>query len=329
MPDPIDPQKNHQGEAATDVIQMTPFEHFIFPATARSELWRSVSGIIIVYFVWRLCLEFFNITEPFLWIALTDNEATKNFYPIKVLDSGPILEVSSGISFLGIWIGVWLVSRYLHAQRFETFFSPQGMERIWSFLKGTLFGLSFAILWLILILSVDREIRPGLAPLDLVAILVPIVLSVFIQAGGEELVFRGYLLRQCAALSKHWIVWAGVPSLLFGILHYSTQFAESYAYYRVAYTFLIGLIASALVWRGGTLWAAIGFHVAINVSSQTLLGSDWFTSTTHLWIYTGTKSVRFMEFGVVLNIILLIAVLSPLGRVFETHSNKIRSKAVP
>jgi len=52
----------------------------------------------------------------------------------------------------------------------------------------------------------------GLLPLTLAFLL--------IQVSAEELVFRGYLQSQLAALGLHRFVWIMIPSAIFGLLHY-------------------------------------------------------------------------------------------------------------
>ena len=52
----------------------------------------------------------------------------------------------------------------------------------------------------------------GLLPLTLAFLL--------IQVSAEELVFRGYLQSQLAALGLHRFIWIMIPSAIFGLLHY-------------------------------------------------------------------------------------------------------------
>jgi len=95
--------------------------------------------------------------------------------------------------------------------------------------------------------------------------LLPVALVVFVQVFAEELAFRGYLQSMLAARFASPLVWGGVPTVLFGLLHLGTalQFGANAWLYIMAPT-LLGGIAAHLTVRTGNLAAATGFHFANN-----------------------------------------------------------------
>lgn len=90
------------------------------------------------------------------------------------------------------------------------------------------------------------------------------VLMVAPSAMAEELLFRGYLLQQLAAHHLSMVVWAAIPSLVFGLIHYDPAlgFAEQWVY--LFSTAVFGAVCCYATWRTGSLGYAVGFHVANN-----------------------------------------------------------------
>ena len=104
----------------------------------------------------------------------------------------------------------------------------------------------------------------GLLPLSLVFLL--------IQVSAEELVFRGYLQSQLAALGLHRLVWIVIPSAIFGLLHYDPAVMGAAAPWIALSTTLFGVIAADLTARSGTLGPAIAFHFVWNFYAIVLCG---------------------------------------------------------
>ena len=99
-------------------------------------------------------------------------------------------------------------------------------------------------------------------------VLLPLALfGLLIQTSAEELVFRGYLQSQLAAQFRHPLVWIGVPSVLFGVLHYDPSLPFLNATIVVLWATLFGLAAADLTARAGTLGPAIALHMVNNFSA--------------------------------------------------------------
>ena len=88
---------------------------------------------------------------------------------------------------------------------------------------------------------------------------------VMVQISAEELVFRGYLQSQLAAQFRHPIFWIGIPSILFGLLHYSPEMAGDNAWMLVVWAGVFGVAAADLTARSGTLGPALALHFINNV----------------------------------------------------------------
>ena len=95
--------------------------------------------------------------------------------------------------------------------------------------------------------------------------LLPLSLGLLaLQCGAEELVFRGYMQSQLAARFRSPVIWIGLPSLLFAVLHYDTEVYGVMAGWVVAWSALFGLMAADLTARSGSLGPAFALHLLNN-----------------------------------------------------------------
>ena len=101
---------------------------------------------------------------------------------------------------------------------------------------------------------------------------------IFVQISAEELVFRGYLQSHFAALTHHPIIWIGVPSFLFGLIHYDPLTAPYSAWAYVVWATCLGFVCADLTARSGTLGPAFAVHFINNVGAMVILAAD-------TWLY--------------------------------------------
>lgn len=141
----------------------------------------------------------------------------------------------------------------------------------------------------------------------------PIALPLLlVQVSAEELIFRGYLMQELAArYSSRWI-WLGVPTAVFGLLHFDPGTHGSNALLVCAATALFGLIAADLTVRTGTLVPAILLHFTNNFFALFILSLDGTINGMSLFV-TGihasdTAQVRFYLLIDIAVLVLLYAV---------------------
>lgn len=96
--------------------------------------------------------------------------------------------------------------------------------------------------------------------------------AIMVQSGSEELIFRGYLQQQLAAVSDRPIVWMALPSLLFGYLHYGNAEGAYGGVLYVFWAFCLGMACADLTARTGNIGAAIGLHTVNNIFVFCLYG---------------------------------------------------------
>jgi membrane protease YdiL (CAAX protease family) len=86
-----------------------------------------------------------------------------------------------------------------------------------------------------------------------------LLVAFVVQAGVEEIVFRGWLLS--AVTRKFNLAWGvALSSLVFTLLHYGPD----KRWEPLLGTLLFAVFASALVVRSGNLWSAMGWHAGWN-----------------------------------------------------------------
>jgi membrane protease YdiL (CAAX protease family) len=108
------------------------------------------------------------------------------------------------------------------------------------------------------------------------------------------------------------LIWGALPAFLFGLAHYSsgTELGVSWEY--VVVTLMFGITAAGLVWRTGSLAAAMGLHTGMNVFSLSATGLEGIIEGTQLFLYdaSGAKTLFYADGAATL--LLLLFVLSPL-----------------
>ncbi len=112
---------------------------------------------------------------------------------------------------------------------------------------------------------------------------------VFLQIAAEEFVFRGYLQSHIAALSRHPVIWMGVPSVLFGLIHLDPTAPAYPAWAYVVWATILGVICADLTARAGTLGPALAVHFINNLSAMLFVaGDEWlFGASLYIWASNG------------------------------------------
>lgn len=134
-----------------------------------------------------------------------------------------------------------------------------------------------AIAWTLGLVTLSwRETAYGASAPERLLIAGVVLLLLPLQAGAEELVFRGYLLQEAARRSRSFLAWGAAPSLLFGLAHLGgppLSSVEQLAVFVGAAMF--GLFAALLTARSGDLSLAIGAHVGNNALALVIVETPY------------------------------------------------------
>ncbi len=193
--------------------------------------------------------------------------------PVDALLSGAWLTALLVSSFSGIFIFLWLWTRFYEKRSF----SSLGLEKtgaITRYIRGFVVGVGMfggAIGLLALLGFVELETgdpaMQGMAALGGVAI---VLIGWIVQGAGEEVLTRGWMLPVLAARYKPW-VGILVSSLFFAFLHGLNPNLSIIAMLNLA---LFGFFAAFYALREGSLWGICALHSAWNWVQGNILGFE-------------------------------------------------------
>lgn len=246
---------------------MTAFEQYLEPARRRPEFWRFLAGLALIAVVYFASLIALIALVAALAAAGGGADAATALARADTPRSALLLLAS----FAGLAIAPLLAARALHGRGPGTLVGPRArFRRDFRVAFVTVLAVFAPVVVLVIAFG---GVSPNL-PLATWLLLLPLGLAgLALQTFAEELVFRGYILQQLAARFRSPLVWAILPSLAFGAVHYDPELPRASALIVIGSAALFGLIATDLTARRGNLGAAWGFHLANNVVAVLVLAT--------------------------------------------------------
>lgn len=253
-----------------------PHEAYVFPARYRSHPGRLILGILLAEVLFTLGLDLFDR----LMMRISPEFADAVYYGDS--PTGLLLQLASyGILALALVV----VVNKLHLRHTASLFGPGAQRRLLprAFIGAMTFYLVLQLAppWADLMAAQSHRNLAGwlgLLPFALLALL--------IQTGAEEMFYRGYIQQQIAARFPDPRIWMVVPNLLFAWVHWESggQWVANWQY--VIWAFAFGLACSDLTARSGSLYPAIGLHLANNAYAFLFFADlDGFDSGLALFLY--------------------------------------------
>lgn len=290
----------------------SPFEQWLEPARPRAKVWRLAIGVVIAVAIWIG----WSFAVTFGYAVVTASSGAPSARgAIDDLVSGatPAALFTLLFSFVGLWLGVWAAVRLMHGQNIWTVVSPEKAIRWRDFGIGLAVVAGYLVLSLLsgLVAGLPMAERSDLTLMQWAAAAAPVCVLVFIQASGEELLFRGYAMQQLAARFRNPLIWGLLPSLVFGLIHYTNGTHPDYSAYYVLATSLFALIMTVSVWRTGSLSMAMGLHTGNNVGNLLFIGPDNVMTGAQLWHVTVDDIMLAAPYDLLLLTLLLAFMLSP------------------
>ncbi|WP_068312902.1 CPBP family intramembrane glutamic endopeptidase [Aliiruegeria sabulilitoris] len=245
-------------------MRYEPHRYFVAPAKGTAELWRTGAGAVLVFVagmaLYQLSFALIsNLIGPETTQLLVDNttfDKDSAFATIYILAT---------FGFFGI--GLAMVTSSIHHRSPATLFGPAAAV-VSDAIRVTLsVGALYIVLSILLPKDIELVRNAELARRSWIAILPISLTAILIQAGTEELIFRGYLQQQLAARFPKMPLWIIVPSALFGLAHLSPETAGPNAPYFALWATFFAFAAADLTARTGSIGAAIGFHMANNIAA--------------------------------------------------------------
>ncbi|WP_191089862.1 CPBP family intramembrane glutamic endopeptidase [Nesterenkonia ebinurensis] len=174
---------------------------------------------------------------------------------------------------------VLVINRYLD-RRPVSALGLHAEKRAWrDFLYGALTWLIPAGLGLTVALMFGWvEIRIDSSIAELIGVILLLILLVFVyEAFPEELIFRGYIYRNLTAAVAPWVA-VVIQALLFsafGTALWVISNGWGVFLERSVLFFGMAVVVGCVRLISGSLWAAIGFHLAFQVMMQLFLSSQY------------------------------------------------------
>ncbi|MEM0948270.1 MAG: CPBP family intramembrane glutamic endopeptidase [Pseudomonadota bacterium] len=240
------------------------FIRYIAPAQERPQLWRLATGLAVCTAIYGLVA--FAVFGAFALSA--DQGWTEEFLAAET----PRALMAHLSVFLGMALGPMAAVLLLHRRRPGTLFGRAPIV-LRDFTSAAAVTAAFVVAT-IAVSVVFLTAVPN-RPVEVWLVTLPAaLLLVALQTGAEELLFRGYIQQQLAARFRSPLIWAVIPSLAFGALHFDPVNAGANAWLVAGGAVVFGLAAADLTARTGSLGAAWGFHFANNVVALLFFATD-------------------------------------------------------
>ena len=252
-------------------------ENLVNPARQKSGIFRLLLGLVIltlIYLVLLTALLFaLKLAMGGVWVG--------NLRPGVVTSPGQTLTLLGSFSTMAIAVGA--VVLILHHRSPTTLLG--GLRPAFDQFRQSIRGLFPYLVIVILLVFSSQDMQPHLAIGTWLKLLPITLVLLMVQVGAEELVFRGYLQSQLAALNAPTFVWILLPSIAFGLLHYDPATTGDLAPWIVLWAIFFGVAAADLTARYGTLGPAIAMHFVNNFAAITLMGVKDNLGGLNLYVY--------------------------------------------
>ena len=183
-------------------------------------------------------------------------------------------------SFVGAFVGAWLVQHFVHARTLTSLLTAARRIR-WSRLvwaAALTLGVYGLLAWGLSLFGIG-EYRVNPERSRMLPFLLATLLFIPVQASAEEVIFRGYLNQALARVIPSALVVFAITSVAFGALHLANPeiaAAKADGTFWVAFAgyCLFGFVLCLVVWFDNGLEAACGIHIANNIFAATFINYD-------------------------------------------------------
>jgi membrane protease YdiL (CAAX protease family) len=223
---------------------------------------RWLGGTVIVLFLWLIVGGI--VTAPFLLLAgaVVENGSLTAADPFW-------LYIALSVGFPFIWLGLWLVVRFIHRRDFRTLITPA--PRI----SGSRLAQGFAV-WLVLLALAQlaefaifpARVQWTFDPARWLFFLPFVLVLTPIQTSAEELLFRGYLLQGTGRLTHSVSILCILNGVLFSLPHMLNPEVVANpgsALLLFANYSLTGAVLALFTLRDNRLELALGAHASNNL----------------------------------------------------------------
>ncbi len=299
--------------------------YFIQPPHTKNEWWRYIMsifilGVIVLVFgsIPIIAISSYKVAkgEP------VDLNEFSNTYDFKALG----IESSIGLilmlfPFVLGFIGLLITNKLIHNKEIGYVFSAFGKIRWKRFFTAILIGLIlFSIAEVIIYLLNPSNYILTFDATTFFPILLITVLIIPLQAGFEEMFFRGYLMQGVGNLFNSRLLALLITSVGFGLLHLSNPEIDKYGVGNTLPFYIVfGILAGIIVIMDNGLELAWGLHTINNIYSSLVVS---FESSV---IDTGSifryKEFRPMQMNIAFIIVSILFIII-ISRIYQWENWK-------
>ena len=275
-----------------------------FFALARNKnqwYWYILAVVIILFFAFIFSLPVLSLAEANGVKDTSKNLTAKDLGLSDALFLGIEMLPSIGLTF-GVIAAAWL----LHKRPWKSLITAYPHIRWERFLFGNL-------LWLGLLIGgelITYALNPDnylfqFEATQVVALLIISILTIPLQAAGEELFFRGYLMQGIGWGTKSPLITLIITSVGFGLIHWGNPEMERYGQNFIVTYIIMGLFFGIIALMDDGLELVIGVHTINNIYNAVLVsfpGSALELPTVFrikeydAWLNFGISIIIFMFF---------------------------------
>ena len=180
------------------------------------------------------------------------------------------------LTFVITFIAIPTIVRFVRKRPWWSVAMPALRFRAWDFFTGMWVAFAVAVL-IALLFHATRTMPIFRNPeFDLTALLVLAVVGfvgILIQAGAEELLFRGYFTQFARRFTSNPILFLGIPALLFAAPHVSNIASLGGGPLVMVPSPISGLLYGWAAYRSGSLWMSVALHLVNNYTGLVMVGT--------------------------------------------------------
>ncbi|MFE0017215.1 CPBP family intramembrane glutamic endopeptidase [Mesorhizobium sp. NPDC059054] len=301
------------------ITEPTVFQRYRSSPNGKTTLLRLILGTVVIVLVWTLST-FAVVRLGWGLVGLVPVSLRPSGYGMEPFLASPIGVLTALVTFCGIWVGAWLVMRWIHGEPLSSLFGNSHRISRSDFLKGFIAVILTSIFSEVLLYLIDPVVQRG--TIDFTAwllALAPVALLGFVQTSSEELLFRGYLPRGLASRFRSPLVWALLPTLVFAMLHWNGSSAPAMNAAALVSVGVFAAVLMALVYSTGNLGAAFGAHLGNNLFGFLLISHQANLSGFALFEarslegagWAGIDAILIAGIGVVSSLLTALLLLHP------------------
>ncbi|MDJ0737067.1 MAG: CPBP family intramembrane metalloprotease [Nostocaceae cyanobacterium] len=266
----------------------------------KNNWWRYLLAILLILFFWLIVGSIIAgiLLLVFVVIPSGNSGLDSSELQLKITEflQTPSLAayVTINVSFIFLWLGLFVSVKWLHQRKFFTLVSPSGsvnFRRLFSGF-GVWFVLQVILMALGLILNPDNY-EFVFNPAQWFLILPFALLLTPMQAFAEELLFRGYFLQGLGLLTKQPLVLIIINGILFMVPHLvNPEMSRGPVWLALSY-FSVGVFTAIITLKDNRLELALGLHAANNLTLLFISTNDSVLPAPAIWLLKDTGDPRW------------------------------------